>query len=622
MKTVIIIICLYLLSFNTGKGQNLKSVIYDFDGFDLAQTNLPEGDYAYGALQYLVAAVPVTAGTGILGDRCLQINLNWNLNYAAFGRGISRFIQLDYNKDYFNFYILNPSSEPQQLEIVLAEDDNQSFSYEASNDDSWRHTAIVPVSQQWQLVSIPLFLFSDVTAGGNSVFDAGFNTNEGMLLLCEFKFTRPSANSSPALIYLDLICISEGALALGNTLTDLPEPQTGDYCRIGAFKQVSGENFSEIPLEIESFFNPYKKITYVHTFLQWSQNNQLLPNALPGNGLQQLIDKGYKPILTWEPLYRSLPLLDAQQPNLQKILNGTYDSYLDAFGDVLLNYTDTIIIRLMHEFDGDWYPWSISQNAQDPLRFASAFRYIVDRIRSRGVTKVQWMWCPNSDYAPYQNYNWLVYAYPGDAYVDYTGTDVYNAHYPNALPWWRSFRWLATECCHYLSTYFPTKPIIICELGCRERQSSESPTSQSKANWFFEMDRQLESQFSQVRGLVFFHANTGTTQDWKINSSAESLISLQSNIWNDAYYFPADIPMNQQAYRIGFFSLPFPNPAQDKIYVQTESTARWRLSGIDGQALAEGEGNTIQLNSCVSGYYLLELWDGHFRKTFPLQIIK
>ena len=170
MSKLLLLSCFLFL--NQIKGQNLKSVIYDFDGFDLAQTNLPEGDYAYGALQYQISAVPVAAGTGMLGDRCLQINLNWSLNYAAFGRGISRFVQLDSNKDYFNFYILNSSGEAQQVEIVLAEDDNQSFSYEASNDDSWRHTVSIPVSQQWQLVSLPLSQFSDVSPGGNSVFDA------------------------------------------------------------------------------------------------------------------------------------------------------------------------------------------------------------------------------------------------------------------------------------------------------------------------------------------------------------------------------------------------------------------------------------------------------------------
>src|SRR6478672_2308671 len=103
------------------------------------------------------------------------------------------------------------------------------------------------------------------------------------------------------------------------------------------------------------------------------------------------------------------------------------------------------------------------------------------------------MWCVNSDYTPYEYYNWFVKAYPGDTYVSIVATDIYNNHFPQALPWWRSFRWQATESYYYLRKYFPSKPFFIYELGCRERMGSEPASSQSKGQWYAQMDKLLQS---------------------------------------------------------------------------------------------------------------------------------
>jgi hypothetical protein len=555
--------------------QSLKSIIYDFEGFDLNSSFLPEGDYNYGDLVHSVAANPLSP-SGILGDRVLEMKINWNAGYGAFGRGISRYIELNASKDILNFYFYNPPSngQPAVCNLKIADDDNQSNAYESNSDDNWEKQITIHTSPNWQLISVPLNDFSDGNSGGNGVFDIAYSQNKGMLLLLEFRFNKNSTSPPLATYYLDMICISDGQLPTGTTILDLPARNATDYCLLGAHRnELPGEYF-KIPEHFEGMFpaTPVRKIKYAHTYMPWGTNGTANAHALPGIGLQTLINNGYTPILTWEPRFNGFGMLDPQQPRLDDIINGNFNSYLDNFGDKMKTYTDTIIVRLMHEFDGDWYPWSISQNNYDGAKFALAFETIVQRVRSRGATKIKWMWCPNNYSSPSAWNNWIVSAYPGDSYVDIVGTDVYNAHYPLPIPWWRSFRWQTAEVYYYLTTHFPNKPLFICEMASRERFSNEPATSESKGEWLEKTDKELQSFFSKSRALIFFDENKNF--QWHVNSSPEALQSLQDNFWNDDYYF--EIPLHT-----GIGNTPtdkdiwvYPNPSQGEFKIKNKSTEK------------------------------------------------
>lgn len=535
----IVLICLLLnFSINFSFAQVLKSIVYDFDGFDINQTDLPEGDYRVLDLSYKIAENPLPS-KDMIGDRVLQLNLVWNSNYGAFGRGISRFIEFDPVTDMFNFYFYNPISNNQSatFDVAITDDDNQNNTYENASDDTWKKSFVVPGTSGWQLFSTPLSSFTDLNSGGNGIFDIAFTQNKGMLLMVEFRFTKGSSGSSNPTFYLDMINFSDGNLPTGSTTLDLPPKNNTDYCKLGAYQYNSrGEEYL-IPSQVESLFPvvPGKKLKYANYFLAFAYNGTTVAKELPGIEVQNLISNGYTPIITWEPFFSGLDRLDSRQPRLSNFMNGDYNGYIDAFADKIKTYSDTVIIRFMHEFEGDWYSWSLSQNGKDPNLYVSVFRKVVDRFRARGVNNVKWMWCVNSDYFPYLSYNWIVPAYPGDNYVDIIATDIYNNHYPTDLPWWRSFRWQMTESYYYLTKYFPQKPLYICELGCRERKSIENSTSESKAAWFVRMDKELQSNYHKTRALIFF--NSAPDQNWFLNSSASALQSVTENIWNDSYYF-------------------------------------------------------------------------------------
>lgn len=604
-------------------GAQLKSIVYDFDGLDIGATDIPEGEFKFGDLSYEIAATDM-GRNDMVGDRCLKLALSWNSGTGSFGRGISRYIEFDRSADRFNFYFYNPSSNNQDatFDVLISDDDDQSNDFSSAADDVWKKTVTIPATTGWRFVEIPLTELIDSNPGGNGVFDLAFTGNQGMLLFVEFKFFKAAGASSNPTFFLDYINFSEGPLPRGNSEFELPAKKASDYCVLGAFTEEEIGAYHLTPLKFENQFSagPGKKIVFVNTFIHWAYGNSTIPASMPGDAAQKLLNDGYTPILTWEPLFAGYTRLDPVQPRLSNILNGDYDSYIDAFADAVKGLSDTVIIRFMHEFEGDWYPWSIVHNDGDPNKYVNAFRKVVDRFRARGASKVKWMWCVNSDYAPYLHYNWIVKSYPGDSYVDIVATDIYNNHFPVAHPWWRSFRWQTAESYYYLAKYFPNKPLYICEVGCRERFSSENPASESKGEWFARMDKELQSNFTKVRALIFFDG--APDQNWLVNSSQNSIQSLKDNIWSDDYYFrertpPVSVPREEEESDL----IVYPNPNIGDLNIIYASNAprenfTIRIINSLGQSVyfetqsrpANNFSRKLNIDHLPAGLYVVELW--------------
>jgi hypothetical protein len=514
----------------------LKSVVCDFDGLNINQTTLPDGAYNGNDLNWRVAANPL-GSNDMLVDRVLEISLAWNTGHGEFGKTINRFIEIDPSADKLNFYFYNPIANlgDASIDAVIQEDDHKGASFDNALDDEWLSNIKINRQAGWQLISLPLKNFKDNNTGGNGVFDNGYTHGGGKIFNVEIRANRVNPSETSAKYYVDMIAFSEGDLPLGGDIFSLPKRPANTYAFLGAYSSMSETFPDQVPHEIESTFpnDGSKKIRYVNWFLPFSKSNAT-PDNFPGPEVQKLLSNHYRPIITWEALYAPFARLDPQQPRLDKIINGSFDSYFDAFGDKLKAYDDTIIIRLMHEFEGDWYPWSLTQNNQDPTLYITAFQHVVQRIRGRGASKVLWMWCVNAFPKPYVKYNWIVNAYPGDKFVDIVATDVYN-HPDLGSPDWKSFRYQTSETYYYLNKYFPQKPFYICEMACRERNSGEDPSSQSKCDWITQMNKDLKSFYCQTKALVFF--NAVKEHDWRVNSSTCSLDAYTKSIWNDDFYF-------------------------------------------------------------------------------------
>jgi hypothetical protein len=117
---------------------------------------------------------------------------------------------------------------------------------------------------------------------------------------------------------------------------------------------------------------------------------------------------------------------------------GSYDNYFRTLAQSLVAKGEgNAILRLGWEFNGNWETWSVL-NPTDAANYAEFFRQIVTTMRSVSP-HFQYVWNLSDGSGSASD---LTAAYPGNAYVDYVGDDVYDescAAVPSPAAAWRSF---------------------------------------------------------------------------------------------------------------------------------------------------------------------------------------
>lgn len=612
MKILPLLFCLLIADPLTSQNGLLKYVVYDFDGLDIGQSDLPDGDYSHGDAVHSVAANPLAAND-VIGDRVLKLDATWLNGSGEFGKAAMRYLELNAASDKLNFYFYNPlsNSASANVEVLITEDDNSDDFFDGSADDKWIYPVTIQRSADWQLISVPLSQLQDANAGGNGQFDARYTSPGGMLFSVGIALNKPSSSSVSDQYYIDMICFSDGDLPRGSNILELPQTEPGSTCVLGALGS-SGDP-AQVPAEIHGVLPAGKKIHLVNWFVYYSKSGTTA-NEYPGAEVQQLIDNGYLPVITWESMYAEYSRLDPVQPRLDAIINGSFDAYIDAFAAKVKAYTGSVVMRIFHEFEGDWYPWSLAQNGQDPDKYISAYRRVVDRFRAAGANNVRWMWCINAEPKPYARFNWVVSCYPGDEYVDIVATDIYN-HPDMGTPDWKSFRYTMAESYYYLVKYYSHKPLYVCEVGSRERNSGEPGSSQTKAGWTCQMSRDLKSYFTKTKALIFF--STVKEHDWRINSSEPARQAFISCLWTDPFY--GGVVGVSETGKGDMFSV-FPNPFTDEFQLRgldgdTGEKAQVRLFTVAGHLIYQWEGKKIPRvvhtgPNLPAGVYVLEVRRG------------
>ena len=104
--------------------------------------------------------------------------------------------------------------------------------------------------------------------------------------------------------------------------------------------------------------------------------------------------------------------------DMNSCANGAYSSQWASFGRWLVGKgRPASIIRLAWEFNGDWFPWSVSKT--NTTTWITCFRQVVSAIRSTDPqARIDWALNAHSPGG--------FTAYPGDAYVDIIGIDSYD----------------------------------------------------------------------------------------------------------------------------------------------------------------------------------------------------
>ena len=316
--------------------------------------------------------------------------------------------------------------------------------------------------------------------------------------------------------------------------TALAVPAQGAY--LGAYID-SGDDEDDVSLEKLLEFEELagKKQAIVASSSYWGQ--QTFPSA----NLRIIARHDSIPLLFWSPWDK--PYEQSKGPDrfsLDAILAGTWDEYIDRWGDGARAYGRPFLVAWGLEMNGDWFPWSGTYfggekavpgaspvRHQGPEKFKRAYRYVVDRVRARGAKNILWVFHANNFSEPSEDWNHLKQYYPGPEYVDWLAVSAYGKQFPTE-PWVDLYDVLEDPY-RELCELDPTKPILLAEFGV-----GEFPSTGDKAEWFKEAFASLEHKMPRIKGAVYWHErwqnSDQTYSNLRINSSPEALEAFRAGV--------------------------------------------------------------------------------------------
>jgi hypothetical protein len=251
-------------------------------------------------------------------------------------------------------------------------------------------------------------------------------------------------------------------------------------------------------------------------------------SAFSASDLSAVSAHGSIPLITWEPW--SGVSSDPAWTLRKAILSGSNDAYIDSWAKGMAAFHQPVFLRFAHEMHNQTYPWAVGVNGNAAADYVAAWKHVHDIFARYDTSNVKWVWNPNtmgdavaSTYLPiYQS------LYPGDAYVDWLGLDIYNTG-PNldwGAPHWRSFSQVLTEP-YKAITAVSTKRLMLPEVASAE-------TGGSKAAWITDMmQTQLPAAFPAVRAVVWFDVKK--EENWALDSSSTALAAWTTSSRSRTY---------------------------------------------------------------------------------------
>ncbi|MGH2942764.1 MAG: glycoside hydrolase family 26 protein, partial [Solirubrobacteraceae bacterium] len=164
-----------------------------------------------------------------------------------------------------------------------------------------------------------------------------------------------------------------------------------------------------------------RKVAYAHDFLDkrsWTTMNDLAWVT------QRARDAGFQ-----NRIVLTVPMLPDTGGTLAQGAAGQYNAHFRKLAEQLVaRGHPSAVLRLGPEFNGFWFPWTMSVPNGGAL-YAAYWRQIVATMRAVRGANFAFDWCPNagSSYIDgTQQQLDAAAAWPGDDVVDYVGLDVYD----------------------------------------------------------------------------------------------------------------------------------------------------------------------------------------------------
>lgn len=272
----------------------------------------------------------------------------------------------------------------------------------------------------------------------------------------------------------------------------LAPPKAGIY--LGVYnRSVAGPPAH--PLTLSRY--PGARMRIIHRFQAWWGSDRFLGTRW----LNSVAARGGVPMVSWEPWRKprhSAAALNQHRGILRQIARGRYDAYVRKWARDAARYGKPLVLRLMHEMNGDWYPWSPGHNANTPQAFKAAWRRIHNIFQHAGATNVSWVFSVDSQAGgtPTSRGRLNRY-YPGPNYVDWVGVSGFNwgeSRYTGFLSYEKVFR----RTYNVLKGF--GKPMMFSELGTATVEKARAP------GWVHDALTSTRRRFPRVKALVWYDA--------------------------------------------------------------------------------------------------------------------
>lgn len=302
-----------------------------------------------------------------------------------------------------------------------------------------------------------------------------------------------------------------------------------------------------------------KRFAISHIYFSWVGD-------FPSKALEEVVKSGKIPLMSWSISKYNPTSKRADLPiRMQEIIDGKYDEWLSRWANDAKSFGYPLLLDPGYGMNGEWMLWSGANNFGkysnqtwkevddlyryygDPLRpdgperFVDAWRHVHDIFRRNEVTNIEWVWTttnpgPDLPWNSFNNY------YPGDNYVNWVGSFVYNFGFyeteSGIIKAWKDFDSLFTGYNPIkVYTTYSHKPFMITELGCS--QESLRGVSGDKAAWIIDAFQKIKSKYRNVRAVILFsvdkRAEAAIERDWRVDSSPETLEAFRRAL-SDPYF--------------------------------------------------------------------------------------
>jgi hypothetical protein len=233
------------------------------------------------------------------------------------------------------------------------------------------------------------------------------------------------------------------------------------------------------------------------------------------------------PMVNWEPAQCTTNNavegsgLEVQPDfSLVSIAAGKHDAYIHASAKAIKASPYTVYIRLMHEFNGNWYAWGYGVNGNtSPAQFVAVFQHVVQIFQQEGVTNVQFVWCASTQAMLTTNAPPIEAFFPGDQYVDWVSIDGYNRNRGK----WSTVADLFSAAYATL-TKISRRPVMIAETACVEDTTDSTAKPRWMTDGFLNI---IPNQMPRIKSILYFD-NAGHGETYPLDSSPASFAAFQT----------------------------------------------------------------------------------------------